>query len=797
MRDMTADGTAGPTPESIGGYQVLDRLGQGGMGEVFLARSSAGVLTAIKVIRPELVRAPGFRKRFAREVTAARRVSGPYTAVLLDAGPEDDRPWLASLYVPAPTLEEAVAAYGPLPLQTLRALAAGLTGALIDVHRAGLVHRDVKPSNVLLALDGPRLIDFGIARAAEDTALTTAGTVLGSPGFMSPEQVAGDPLGPPADIFCLASVLVYAATGAGPFGEGSQLSMLYRVVESTPRLDTVPEELRGLLARGLEKAPADRPTPVGFAARIGPTLLGQPGWLPPPVLADIQRRATSRAAYQATMTGAPEPLPYSAALPLPEFPAPPGPEDSPAGADRPAGGHSPTELALPPAGFTGTAQLSPSGSRPERGHTAGTAGEAVTTTVGSSPPDGPSAGVPAAAPPVPPPPPTGPAHRATPLFRRRAFLAVCGGIAAATAGTYFGLESTGRHADAGTAHSGAPNPGSGAGTGASGRPNAPQAAAFTHRTGGTIHSSPQISPNNLLYIGSDDGKLYALDTQTGATRWTFQTSDIVWSIPAYAENTVYFNSYDHRFYALDATTGKQRWAFTTGGKCCSSPLRYADVLVFGSHDRNVYALTARTGAVRWKYPTGAEVLSSPKYDAASHTLWIGSFDGVLYSLDARTGKQHWAYGTQGSIWSSPALSAGTVFVGSQDHGMYALDAATGKLRWKHFTGGQVVSSPAVSPAGLVYFASEDGKVYALHAANGRTAWTFRTSAPIDSSPTLADGLVYIGGGDGFLYALNPGTGAVVRRFAVGAAVWGTPVVQGGSVYTGSQDHNVYALPTPV
>jgi hypothetical protein len=255
-------------PRQVGGYRLRARLGAGGMGQVFLGYSPAGRAVAVKVIHRQLAADPEFRTRFRREVAAARAVSGAYTAPVTAAGPDDDPPWLATVFVPGPSLAEAVAAAGPFPAVSVWKLAAGLVEALQAVHSCGLVHRDLKPANVLLALDGPRVIDFGISRALEKTAMTTTGLVVGTPSYMSPEQAQGARVGPPSDVFSLGCVIVFAATGRGPFGGGPQASMLYRVVHAEPALGEVPGGLRELAAACLAKAPADRP---GLAALVEAT----------------------------------------------------------------------------------------------------------------------------------------------------------------------------------------------------------------------------------------------------------------------------------------------------------------------------------------------------------------------------------------------------------------------------------------------------------------------------------------------------------------------------------------------
>ena len=294
-------------PELIGPYRVRGRLGTGGMGRVYLGLSPGGRSVAVKVIRADLAQDAEFRARFRREVAVARKVSGLFTAPVIDADVDGPVPWLATAYVPGPSLADAVSEHGPLPAASVLALARGLAEGLSAIHAAGVVHRDLKPANVLLAEDGPRVIDFGISRAVEASALTHTGLVVGSPGFMSPEQAEGREVGPPSDIFSLGAVLAFAATGQGPFGSGSTPALVYRVVHSGPQLDLVPAEVRSLAERCLAKDPALRPTAADLlAAAAYPAA----GWLPAPVTRAMEAAPlTTTAPRPAGIASAPAPVP--------------------------------------------------------------------------------------------------------------------------------------------------------------------------------------------------------------------------------------------------------------------------------------------------------------------------------------------------------------------------------------------------------------------------------------------------------------------------------------------------------
>ncbi|GLW67865.1 serine/threonine protein kinase [Kitasatospora phosalacinea] len=363
-------------PQVVGPYRLVGRLGAGGMGEVFLGRTAGGRTVAVKTVRQEFAADREFRQRFRQEVAAAQRVGGRWTAPVLDADTEGPQPWVATGYVAGPSLTEAVHRFGPLPPDTVRALGTGLADALEAVHALGLVHRDVKPSNVLLALDGPRLIDFGISRALDATsALTRSGYVVGSPGFMSPEQARGRPSGPAGDVFGLGAVLAFAATGRAPFGEqDSAAGLLYRIVHEEPELGGLDGDLLGLVRACLDKEPERRPTPAEVRERLarsaaGLTRLGERGWLPGAVSEEVARMAVALLDLESRPDPVQPPPPTVLAAPTPQaptqapqapptaptapYPAPPsfGPPPDPYAGRTPAGAY-PAPGANPYAGQT-------------------------------------------------------------------------------------------------------------------------------------------------------------------------------------------------------------------------------------------------------------------------------------------------------------------------------------------------------------------------------------------------------------------------------------------------------------
>ncbi|MEU5218237.1 serine/threonine-protein kinase [Streptomyces sp. NPDC020807] len=322
---LTAD-----DPREIGGYRLQARLGAGGMGVVYLAHTPGGRPIALKAVRDELAGDPEFRMRFAQEVASAERIHGLFTAQVVASGVDAPTPWLATAYVPGPSLQQVVQRHGPLPVRTVLLLVAGIAEALQAIHRAGVVHRDLKPANVLIAEDGPRVIDFGIARAADAGALTGTGLRVGTAAFMAPEQALGRRVSEATDVFALGALVAYVSSGQAPFGAGPESAALYRVVHEQPDLAGIPYELRDLVVWCLAKRPEDRPTTDELIAAVhrhplvGPRPEFGEGWLPSPVSSEVAGRAAPPVPVHAQPTAAtpapvpgPTPTPTLAPTPVP------------------------------------------------------------------------------------------------------------------------------------------------------------------------------------------------------------------------------------------------------------------------------------------------------------------------------------------------------------------------------------------------------------------------------------------------------------------------------------------------
>ncbi|MFJ9842376.1 PQQ-binding-like beta-propeller repeat protein [Kitasatospora sp. NPDC101155] len=720
-------------PATVGPYRLIARLGAGGMGRVYLARSAGGRTVAVKVVRADLTEEPGFRARFRFEAEAAQAVDGAYTAPVLDADPDAELPWLATEYILGPSLAEAIADHGPLPASTVAALGAGLAEALIAIHAAGLVHRDLKPSNILLSTSGPRVIDFGIARVLEGTRLTTTGVVVGSPGFMSPEQASDLPVGTPSDVFALGSVLLYAATGHGPFGSGMAAAMLYRVVHDQPDLAGLPDELLPVVQHCLAKNPAARPQPRELSRLLSPG--GAPaaladGWLP-------TRVASAIASHAARVMNL----------------------DSPAAAPSPAPPAAPTELgtmrlgALPPsvptdpptpgrrtllASLLGVAVVGGTGFGAwELTNSPRTRTSSHDGAVPGSP--APSTRVwPSHAPGIPPAPLWTYHGQKVPNIPAVAG----GGRVLVSGGTVTALDPAGGGAVTWTLQ---------------GQPNAAEYPPFV-LSGSTV----------AMVVRNEDltSSLVAYSTSDGQEQW--RTRGVPGSglskVLAADASTIYLRVTGGAV-AVDRTTHQPTW---------SQPWAdfdddYGQVLVTGttllrsSRAGSAYGLVAhdaRTGNVRWTYPFRTDDLSSShEFTADDRNVYLAGAE--LVALNLTTGQTVLTLPNPDASdgFGSAVVHDSVIYAAeatNRTRAVYAINATDGKQLWRTTLPTLTTDhrQPLVIGA-VLFFAAFDG-FFALDRATGRLLWTFSdTARPGTPWRLSSDGtLLYALHGD-TLYALPP------------------------------------------
>ncbi|MFG2553383.1 PQQ-binding-like beta-propeller repeat protein [Streptomyces sp. NPDC048581] len=780
-------------PRRIGPFEVLGRLGAGGMGLVYLARSASGRRVAIKTVRTELAEDQLFRVRFTREVEAARAVSGFYTAAVVDADPRAAVPWLATAYVPAPSLEEIVNECGPLPAQAVRWLAAGVAEALQSIHGAGLVHRDLKPSNVLVVEDGPRVIDFGIASGVSNTRLTMTNVAVGTPAYMSPEQAKDSrSVTGASDVFSLGSMLVFAATGHPPFHGANPVETVFMLLREGPDLEGLPDELRPLIESCMQMDPTARPNPADLQAQLAPHLFGSgsddsgtaSAWLPERAVGLIESRRGGRPAAKPPSSsgrsgGRIAPAPAPVPPPPAHDPVVPGPQPVPVGAPD----TGPVRLA-------GAAV--PIGPGPRVSDARAAAMQAPPPEAGlvaswSKPRPGVNGTGPAVGPAVPavPPLPPEPAAGWRP-WRFRMSNDVWGTPSVADDLVY--VTSFEVHAlDVATGR----------------RSFKTRDVAWSMAVAdGRIHAS-------------DGPTLFALDSREGADLWRLQTDAWVYSLkaergtvvtgtrgggvqawdasngqklweitgaqtdfespeagPALYDGTVYVWQ-DARLRALDARSGDERWSYPIGdaASCGGVPVRVAqapDGHVYVSAGTRVLSLDVASGHVRWHFEAPAVFLCPPAFvpgpAVTGGGVYLADYLGTVYALDAVDGRDRWRIATEARSSNDPVLvAAGHVHVGS-GKGLYTLDAVTGTPKWRFQAGGDIVGAPAVAE-GRIHFGSTDHLLYTLKADDGRLRWKLATGGEITGSPVVKDGVVYACSKDRCVYALDAEKGTGTARSA--------------------------------
>ncbi|WP_299538707.1 serine/threonine-protein kinase [uncultured Streptomyces sp.] len=741
-------------PAEIGGYPLEARLGSGGMGTVFLARTSSGRPVAVKLIHQQFAADDEFRIRFRQEVAAARRVSGAFTAAVVDAAPDAEQPWMATTYIEGQTLAQRISSTGPLGGAELRRLAIGLAEALRDIHRVGVVHRDLKPSNVVLSPDGPRVIDFGISRAADQQTLTMTGRVIGTPPFMSPEQLQTPRgVGPRSDVFSLATLLVYSATGRGPFDADSPYLTAYQVVHEEPSLDAVPAALRAVVEPCLHKEPERRPS----ADELLVLLRDLP--------VDLGGTAESGAA-----TSRNRDMVTQHHVPTPDTPTPAAPVRTGPATATPAG-----SVSTPPAGPPAPA---PAGVGPDAGR-------------GPDVHQGPDA---RPSPAVRPGPDAGePGGSLGRRLRRRwrpvlaaavAVAAIAGGAAALRAGD---AEQDGGRAKDTVAAAGAGLPDGFRpwhGTVLGGRADIPDELRCVARGeslycggGGVVAArvgvrdgsrdwtvtSPGVPMQGMYLVGATDdtvvGYRFAAedapqDPPVEVVAVDAGTGRELWSVPSGAQSTavtgrtrdavvagsavVTVDASSSRFEARDAHGGEVRWTrpFPTGAQCapvlfgaqllamCATRAEVDDLEVARPTLRTVDLTSGTLGepvtvdgpAVPMGVADGALVLLQEHWEGPAMT----GYDGVVR---VHLASRKVSYAPLARTYEgTPGMASGTLYVTGQTGRVNALDPATGRQKWSRQTAVEGASGP-VADADALYFSSATGRVVALSSDDGSTLWT--------------------------------------------------------------------------
>ncbi|MEV6795525.1 PQQ-binding-like beta-propeller repeat protein [Streptomyces sp. NPDC051320] len=767
-------------PRRIGPFEVLGRLGAGGMGLVYLARSASGRRVAIKTVRTELAEDQLFRVRFSREVEAARAVSGFYTAAVVDADAHAAVPWLATAYVPAPSLEEIVNECGPMPAQAVRWLAAGIAEALQSIHGAGLVHRDLKPSNVLVVEDGPRVIDFGIASGVSNTRLTMTNVAVGTPAYMSPEQAKDSRnVKGASDVFSLGSTLVFAATGHAPFHGANPVETVFMLLREGPNLEGLPDELRPLIDACMQQEFLQRPSPEDLQAQLAPHLFSTGGDDSGTASAWLPERAT--AMIEARRGGRPAPVPRPARPSPPPMPA----YEPPAYPPAPQREHQPRSHRQPPPGpQDGPVRLAgapvPIGPGPRvaeaRAHAVAPAGPATGWVRPPAGVNAAEAALPVTAQPAPVsqpvPAPEGPARWRPWRFRMSNDVwgtpVVDGDLLYVTSFEVHALD-----------------------VGSGRRQFKTKDVAWAMAvSGGRIHAS-------------DGPTLYALDGADGSDRWRLTTDAWVYSLQA-DRGTLITGTRGGGVQAWEASNGEKLWEITGAQTDFETPEAGPAIhgdTVYVWKDARLLALDPRTGAERWSYPVGDAAACGGVpvrvTSADDGCVYVAAGTRVL-SVDRASGRVRWHFEAPAVFLCAPAyapgpaVAGGGVYLADYLGTVYALDATTGKDRWRIATEPRQSVHPVLVTQGNVHLGSGSA-LYTLDAVTGTPKWRFAAGAEVVGAPVVADGRLHFGSADHCLYTLDAVGGQLRWKLATGGEITGSPVARGGVVYACSKDRCVYAL----
>ncbi|WP_042364997.1 serine/threonine-protein kinase [Streptacidiphilus neutrinimicus] len=806
-------------PRRIGPFEVLGRLGAGGMGLVYLARSAAGRRVAIKTVRAELAEDQLFRVRFAREIAAARTVSGFYTAAVVDADADAAVPWLATAYIPAPSLEDLVTECGPLPVATVRWLIAGIAEALQSIHAANLVHRDLKPSNVLVTEDGPRVIDFGIAAGVSHTRLTMTNVAVGTPAYMSPEQ-ARDSRGVQgaSDVFSLGSLLVFAATGHPPYHGANPVETVFMLLRESPDLSGLPEELASLVRACMRTAPERRPVPAEIAAELAPHLYGSGDgteddageWLPPVALALIEKKKGRRtpppppfrqpaAPPESGGPGAPAGFPgqmgrpgFPAGAPAPHgYPRSEVAQDGSGGSGGPGGPGGPGGAAGMAAGAVvgGQAPVQPGAHRGGQhagppAHESGSnpAPEAATTArpvvhlPGMAAPIGPGVRLPANPSSEPVTPPT------TGWVQRGVHAAPSGPVSTGSPAGPSGPVSAAAAAQApAAAPPSVPGPAGSVGSAGS--------VAATVPASGQASAASPASP--LASAGAPAAPAAPGEPQAAAEApwrpWRFRMSHDVWGAPIISDGVLYVASFG--VHALDIASGRRR--FRT--QSVAWALAVADGRVHAADGPNLFTLQAADGAERWRVALDGWTYT---LDAAGGALVAGTRGGGVHVHSAIDGSEMWRSNDAQQAYENPASGPCVIGDSVYYYGggcLRSVELTTGQLQWALPLGEDVPSRPVLWRGTL--FLCSGGRVYAVDEQTGAERWRFDAPVVLFTSPAVSEQGVFVADYLGTVFALDQASGAVRWHARTGGRQGADPAVLADDfVLVGSGD-TVFAFDT--
>ncbi len=739
--------------QQVGEYRLLRWLGGGNFGDVYLGEHMrTQSQAAVKILQTRLTHGEEL-KQFINEARTFR-LRHPHIVQLLDFGiGNDDVPFLVMEYAPHGTLREKHPKGSQLSLSTITSYVTPLASALQYAHDLQLIHRDVKPENILLgSRDEVLLSDFGITAIAHSSrTMATQEGVGGTLPYMAPEQTQGKPR-PASDQYALGIVVYEWITGTRPFtGTAMEIAMQHSLAPIPPLrgyVSALSPDVEHVVLTALAKDPRQRfPHIQVFAVALEAACLHAHNASSSPtfIMPALPPRPLENSFPTFIVPPRPPEVPYPqadsfakpASSPSPPVLMPRSPV-TPPGAE--AFKHIAQGVASPAVPVSKSTSLSlQRQTMPRsnywnkffRGKTAVLIGLVLLIIAGS-------AGIAFTL--ISHPPLTAAQATATAHTQITATVTAAANAYATyvlTHGIMFGFDAQHTH----------------------GNPyeqilNAKTVSGLTKQwainPGSTLYSSPAVV-NGVVYVGSENGNLYAIDAASGGKKWAYHTGNRIESSPAVVNGVVYVGSYDGNLYAINAISGSKKWAYTTGSSIFSSPAIVNGVAYVGSADGNLYAIDAASGSKKWAYTTRGPIVSSPAI--VNGVVYVGSDDGNLHAIDAASGSKKWAFPTGDIISSSPAVVNGVVYASSLDSKLYAIDATSGSKKWAYTTGSSIESSPAVVN-GVVYVGSRDRNLYAFDATSGSKKWAYTTGSSIYSSPTIANGVVYVGSRDGNLYAFD-------------------------------------------